>query len=51
MWFSMQSVRGQEPGTESEIKEFCSTKFGVSFPNVFKKLMLTDPIDTQFMKI
>ena len=23
---------GQEPGSESEIKEFCSTKFGVTFP-------------------
>ena len=27
---------GQEPGSESEIKEFCSTNYGVSFPMMAK---------------
>jgi glutathione peroxidase len=28
---------GQEPGTNAEIKEFCTTKYGVSFP-MFSKI-------------
>ncbi|WP_163828157.1 glutathione peroxidase, partial [Pseudomonas viridiflava] len=28
---------GQEPGSEDEIKEFCSLNYGVSFP-LFKKI-------------
>lgn len=32
----------QEPGTESEIKQFCSSKFGVSFP-LFAKTKVTGP--------
>ncbi|HEY3799521.1 MAG TPA: glutathione peroxidase [Caulobacteraceae bacterium] len=28
--------RGQEPGTEEEIKEFCEVKFGVDFPMTSK---------------
>jgi len=28
---------GQEPGTEAEIKTFCDTKFGVSFPMTRKE--------------
>ncbi len=31
---------GQEPGTEKEIKEFCSTKWGVTFP-MFAKISVT----------
>ena len=30
--FPCNQFGGQEPGSESEIKEFCSTKFGVTFP-------------------
>jgi glutathione peroxidase len=30
--FPCNQFGGQEPGSESEIKEFCSTKFGVSCP-------------------
>lgn len=32
----------QEPGSESEIKHFCSSKFGVSFP-LFSKTKVTGP--------
>ena len=35
--FPCNQFGGQEPGSESEIKEFCSTKFGVSFP-MFSKI-------------
>ena len=30
--FPCNQFGGQEPGSEKEIKEFCSSKFGVSFP-------------------
>ncbi|HAD21080.1 MAG TPA: glutathione peroxidase, partial [Opitutae bacterium] len=30
--FPCNQFGGQEPCSESEIKEFCSTKFGVTFP-------------------
>jgi len=30
--FPCNQFGGQEPGSEKEIKEFCSTKFGVTFP-------------------
>ncbi len=33
----MQSVPGQEPGSEEEIKTFCSTTYGVTFP-LFSKI-------------
>jgi glutathione peroxidase len=32
----------QEPGSEAEIKQFCSSKFGVSFP-LFSKTKVTGP--------
>ena len=32
MAFPTNSLEGQEPGTEDEIKSCCSTKFGVTFP-------------------
>ena len=35
--FPCNQFMGQEPGSESEIKDFCSTKFDVSFP-MFSKL-------------
>jgi glutathione peroxidase len=38
----------QEPGTNEEIKEFCSTKFNVSFP-LFSKIVVKGPgIDPLF---
>ena len=30
--FPCNQFGGQDPGSESEIKEFCSSKFGVTFP-------------------
>ncbi len=35
--FPANNFGGQEPGTEGEIKEFCSTSYGVSFP-MFSKI-------------
>lgn len=35
--FPANNFMQQEPGTETEIKEFCSTKFGVDFP-LFSKI-------------
>jgi len=35
--FPANNFMGQEPGTNAEIKEFCSTKFGVTFP-MFSKI-------------
>lgn len=35
--FPANNFLGQEPGTNAEIKEFCSTKYGVTFP-MFSKI-------------
>jgi glutathione peroxidase len=35
--FPANNFRGQEPGSNEEIKEFCSVKFGVEFP-MFSKI-------------
>jgi len=35
--FPANNFGGQEPGTNEEIKEFCTTKFNVSFP-MFEKI-------------
>jgi glutathione peroxidase len=35
--FPCNQFGGQEPGTESDIKEFCDRKFGVTFP-LFSKI-------------
>lgn len=35
--FPANNFMGQEPGSEAEIKTFCSTKYGVSFP-MFSKI-------------
>lgn len=37
--FPSNDFGGQEPGTEAEIKEFCSTKFKVTFP-LFSKVVV-----------
>lgn len=34
--FPANDFKGQEPGTNAEILEFCTTKFGVSFPMMAK---------------
>jgi glutathione peroxidase len=38
--FPANNFMGQEPGTEAEIKEFCTTKYGVTFP-MFAKISVT----------
>ena len=38
--FPANNFMGQEPGTEAEIKEFCSTKYNVTFP-LFAKISVT----------
>ncbi|MBT7406149.1 MAG: glutathione peroxidase [Opitutae bacterium] len=40
--FPCNQFGGQEPGSESDIKEFCSTKFGVSFP-MYSKIDVNGP--------
>ena len=37
--FPANEFGGQEPGTESEIKQFCSSKYNVTFP-VFSKIVV-----------
>lgn len=40
--FPCNQFGGQEPGTEEEIAEFCSTKFNVQFP-LFAKIEVNGP--------
>ena len=40
--FPCNQFAGQEPGTEGEIKTFCETKFGVTFP-LFGKIDVNGP--------
>ncbi len=40
--FPCNQFRNQEPGTNEEIKEFCSSKFGVTFP-LFDKIDVNGP--------
>jgi glutathione peroxidase len=41
--FPCNDFGGQEPGSEKEIKEFCSTKFGVKF-DMFSKIDMKHPL-------
>jgi glutathione peroxidase len=43
--FPCNDFAGQEPGTESEIKTFCSTKYGVTFPLFSKVKVLGEQKD------
>ena len=40
--FPANNFRGQEPGTNDEIAEFCSTTYGVDFP-LFEKIDVVGP--------
>ncbi len=40
--FPCNQFRGQEPGSESEIQEFCTTNYGVTFP-LFSKIDVNGP--------
>ena len=40
--FPSNDFGGQEPGTEAEIQNFCTTNYGVTFP-VFEKIKVSGP--------
>jgi glutathione peroxidase len=40
--FPCNQFGGQEPGSDADVKEFCSTRYGVSFP-MFSKLEVNGP--------
>lgn len=46
--FPANSFGGQEPGTNSEVKEFCQKNFGVTFPLSSKVSVKGDDIDPLF---
>ena len=46
--FPANNFGGQEPGTNAEIKEFCSRNYGVSFPMAAKVSVKGDDIDPLF---
>ena len=41
--FPANDFAGQEPGSDDEIAAFCTTNFGVDFPEMFSKLVATGP--------
>ena len=40
--FPCNQFAGQEPGSEAEVKEFCTTRYGVTFP-LFAKVEVNGP--------
>ena len=42
--FPANNFRGQEPGSNEEIKEFCSVKYGIEFPMFSKISVLGEDI-------
>jgi len=49
--FPANDFMGQEPGTNEEIKTFCSTRFGVEFP-IFSKISVKgDDIDPLYAEL
>jgi glutathione peroxidase len=40
--FPCNQFGGQEPGSDADVKEFCTTRYGVSFP-MFSKLEVNGP--------
>jgi glutathione peroxidase len=46
--FPANNFGGQEPGTNSEVKEFCTKNFGVTFPLSSKVSVKGDDIDPLF---
>jgi glutathione peroxidase len=46
--FPANNFGGQEPGTNSEVKEFCQKNFGVTFPLSSKLSVKGDDIDPLF---
>ncbi len=45
--FPSNDFRGQEPGTEAEIKAFCSTQYNVTFPLMSKSSVKNGPEQSQ----
>ena len=49
--FPANNFMGQEPGTNEEIKTFCSTRYGVEFP-IFSKISVKgDDIDPMYAEL
>ena len=46
--FPANNFKGQEPGTEEDIKEFCTLNYGVTFPMSSKVSVLGDDQDPLF---
>jgi len=49
--FPANNFMGQEPGTNEEIKTFCSTKYGVDFPIMSKISVKGDDIDPLYAEL
>ena len=49
--FPANNFMGQEPGTNEEIKTFCSTKYGVEFPIMSKISVKGDDIDPLYAEL
>ena len=48
--FPANDFAGQEPGTDAEIKEFCSGTFGIQFP-IFSKITVVGPEKHELYKL
>ena len=49
--FPANNFGGQEPGGESEIKDFCTSKFGVTFPMFSKVSVKGDDVSPLYKKL
>jgi len=49
--FPANNFMGQEPGTDEEIKTFCSTRFGVEFPMFSKISVKGDDIEPLYAEL
>jgi glutathione peroxidase len=49
--FPANNFMSQEPGTDADIKEFCSSKFGVEFPMFSKISVKGDDIDPLYQEL
>ena len=48
--FPANDFAGQEPGTSEEIKNFCESKFNISFP-MFEKVVASGPNKSEIYKV
>jgi glutathione peroxidase len=49
--FPANDFRGQEPGTDAEIREFCKANYGVSFPMFSKIHVIGDEIHPLYARL